>query len=164
MLKVNIWTPSLTGKRPVMFYIHGGGFTFGSAYELASQDGAQMAEAWATFARTGNPSQPGLAWEPFNPTRCQTMVFDNNCRMVDDPEAEVRRRREPSPGRCRDLKELTPVHHGLQRIHVFAALLLPYSRELRSGVEDPESAKTCLSAKYWLKNRDWGSFRGLIFL
>ena len=43
MLKVNIWTPSLTGKRPVMFYIHGGGFTFGSAYELASQDGAQLA-------------------------------------------------------------------------------------------------------------------------
>jgi para-nitrobenzyl esterase len=43
MLKVNIWTPSLTGKRPLMFYIHGGGFTFGSAYELASQDGAQMA-------------------------------------------------------------------------------------------------------------------------
>ena len=26
-----------------MFYIHGGGYTFGSAYELASQDGAQMA-------------------------------------------------------------------------------------------------------------------------
>ncbi len=43
MLKVNIWTPSLSGKRPVMFYIHGGGFSFGSAYELASQDGAQMA-------------------------------------------------------------------------------------------------------------------------
>src|SRR5512141_2570751 len=43
MLKVNVWTPGLTGRRPVMFYIHGGGFTFGSAYELASQDGAQMA-------------------------------------------------------------------------------------------------------------------------
>src|SRR6187200_2370658 len=43
MLKVNIWTPSLSGSRPVMFYIHGGGYTFGSAYELASQDGAQMA-------------------------------------------------------------------------------------------------------------------------
>lgn len=43
MLRVNIWTPSLTGSRPVMFYIHGGGFSFGSAYELASQDGAQMA-------------------------------------------------------------------------------------------------------------------------
>jgi para-nitrobenzyl esterase len=43
MLKVNIWTPSLTGSRPVMFYIHGGGYAFGSAYELASQDGAQLA-------------------------------------------------------------------------------------------------------------------------
>ncbi len=51
----------------------------------------KMATAWANFARTGNPSQPGLTWEPFDPARCQTMVFDNNCRMVDDPEGEVRR-------------------------------------------------------------------------
>jgi para-nitrobenzyl esterase len=51
----------------------------------------KMAGAWATFARTGNPSQPGLAWEPFDPSRGQTMVFDNNCRMVDDPEGEVRK-------------------------------------------------------------------------
>ena len=36
MLKLNIWTPSLAGKRPVMFYIHGGGFAFGSSYELPS--------------------------------------------------------------------------------------------------------------------------------
>ncbi len=43
MLKLNIWTPSLTGKRPVMFYMHGGGFSFGSSYELPSHEGAQMA-------------------------------------------------------------------------------------------------------------------------
>ena len=43
MLKLNIWTPSLTGRRPVMFYIHGGGFSFGSSYELPSHEGAQMA-------------------------------------------------------------------------------------------------------------------------
>ncbi|MGC1298205.1 MAG: carboxylesterase family protein [Alloacidobacterium sp.] len=43
MLKLNIWTPSLGGKRPVMFYIHGGGFSFGSSYELPSHEGAQMA-------------------------------------------------------------------------------------------------------------------------
>src|SRR5579859_7667136 len=43
MLKLNVWTPSLTGKRPVMVYFHGGGFFFGSSYELPSQEGAQMA-------------------------------------------------------------------------------------------------------------------------
>jgi carboxylesterase type B len=43
MLKLNIWTPALSGKRPVMVYFHGGGFSFGSAYELPSHDGAQMA-------------------------------------------------------------------------------------------------------------------------
>jgi para-nitrobenzyl esterase len=32
-----------------------------------------------------------LRWEPFEPTRGQTMVFDNNCRMTDDPEGEVRK-------------------------------------------------------------------------
>jgi para-nitrobenzyl esterase len=51
----------------------------------------KMATAWVNFARTGNPSQPGLAWAPSDPTRCQTMVFDNHCRMVDDPEGELRR-------------------------------------------------------------------------
>jgi carboxylesterase type B len=51
----------------------------------------KMATAWANFARTGNPSQPGLAWTPSDPVRCQTLVFDNHCRMVDDPEGEVRK-------------------------------------------------------------------------
>jgi para-nitrobenzyl esterase len=54
MLKVNIWTPSLTGSRPVMFYIHGGGYTFGSAYELASQDGAQLARHYDVVSVTVN--------------------------------------------------------------------------------------------------------------
>ena len=49
----------------------------------------KMATAWANFARTGNPSQPGLAWTPADPTRNQTMVFDNQCRMEDNPEGEV---------------------------------------------------------------------------
>jgi para-nitrobenzyl esterase len=43
MLKLNVWTPSLTGKLPVMFYIHGGGYSFGSSYELPAHEGAQMA-------------------------------------------------------------------------------------------------------------------------
>ena len=51
----------------------------------------KMAIAWANFARTGNPSQPGLTWTPSDSTRGQTMVWDNQCRMVDDPEGEVRK-------------------------------------------------------------------------
>jgi para-nitrobenzyl esterase len=50
-----------------------------------------VATAWANFARTGNPSQPGLTWTPFTPESCATMVFDNACRIVNDPEAEARK-------------------------------------------------------------------------
>jgi para-nitrobenzyl esterase len=51
----------------------------------------KMTTAWVNFARTGNPSQPGLAWTPSNPDNCPTMVFDNHCRMVNDPDGELRR-------------------------------------------------------------------------
>jgi para-nitrobenzyl esterase len=51
----------------------------------------KMATAWANFARTGNPSQPGLTWTPADPDHGQTMVWDNECRMVNDPEGEVRK-------------------------------------------------------------------------
>jgi para-nitrobenzyl esterase len=51
----------------------------------------RMATAWANFARTGNPSQSSPAWKPFDPDQCPTMVFDNACRMVADPEGDVRK-------------------------------------------------------------------------
>ena len=51
----------------------------------------KMSTAWANFARTGDPSQPGLGWTASDPTHCQTMVFDNDCRMIDDPDGNVRR-------------------------------------------------------------------------
>jgi len=42
-LVLNIWTPALDdGKRPVMFYNHGGGYTSGSGGSVA-QDGANLA-------------------------------------------------------------------------------------------------------------------------
>lgn len=58
-----------------------------SAQALAKK----MATAWAHFARTGTPSRSGLEWTPFDPHGCPTMVFDNKCRMEDDPEGEVRK-------------------------------------------------------------------------
>jgi para-nitrobenzyl esterase len=51
-----------------------------------------IAEAWASFARTGNPNHPGLAdWPAFDSTRRSTMVFDRECRAVSDPYGEERR-------------------------------------------------------------------------
>ena len=51
----------------------------------------KMATAWANFARTGNPSQPELPWTPTDPVSNKTMVWDNEIRMVDDPEGEARK-------------------------------------------------------------------------
>ena len=51
----------------------------------------KMATAWANFARTGEPSQPGLSWTPSDSSHSQTMVFDDTCRMADDPDGELRR-------------------------------------------------------------------------
>ncbi|MBC6995007.1 carboxylesterase family protein [Neolewinella lacunae] len=46
-LVLNVWTPAIKDgkKRPVMFWIHGGGFTSGSSQELPSYDGENLATA-----------------------------------------------------------------------------------------------------------------------
>jgi para-nitrobenzyl esterase len=42
-LRLNVWTPALDGKkRPVMFWIHGGGFFSGSSQEHPSYDGENL--------------------------------------------------------------------------------------------------------------------------
>lgn len=43
-LSLNVWTPQLTAaqKRPVMVWLHGGGFTGGSSVELPSYDGENL--------------------------------------------------------------------------------------------------------------------------
>ena len=45
-LVLNVWTPSINEgkKRPVMFWIHGGGFTAGSSQELPSYDGENLSK------------------------------------------------------------------------------------------------------------------------
>jgi para-nitrobenzyl esterase len=51
----------------------------------------KMGTAWANFAGTGNPSQPGLEWAPTDPDSNKTMILDNHCRMENDPESESRK-------------------------------------------------------------------------
>jgi len=48
-LRLNIWTPGIDDgkKRPVMFYIHGGGYTSGSSQEYPPYDGENL-------SKTGN--------------------------------------------------------------------------------------------------------------
>jgi para-nitrobenzyl esterase len=51
-----------------------------------------MSAAWAAFARTGNPNHKGLPnWPKFNPTQRATMIFNNECKVVNDPNGEERK-------------------------------------------------------------------------
>lgn len=45
-MRINVWTPGINDgkKRPVMFWIHGGGYTAGSSQELPSYDGENLAK------------------------------------------------------------------------------------------------------------------------
>jgi len=54
--------------------------TGGGAAAMALQD--KVAQAWVNFARTGNPSQPGLEWKPYTTANPQAMVFDTVSESV----------------------------------------------------------------------------------
>ncbi len=45
-LRLNIWTPGINSnkKRPVMVWLHGGGYSTGSGHELPSYDGTNLAQ------------------------------------------------------------------------------------------------------------------------
>jgi len=50
--------------------------TGGAPSALALQD--KVSQAWVNFARSGNPSQPGLAWKPYTLAGRETMIFDTS--------------------------------------------------------------------------------------
>jgi para-nitrobenzyl esterase len=52
----------------------------------------KMSAAWAAFARSGNPNHKGLpTWPKFNPADRATMIFNNECKVVKDPNGEERK-------------------------------------------------------------------------
>jgi para-nitrobenzyl esterase len=58
------------------------------AQELADR----TSEAWLAFARGGDPNHPGLpTWPRYDALRRSTMIFDDECHVVDDPNAAERR-------------------------------------------------------------------------
>jgi para-nitrobenzyl esterase len=51
----------------------------------------KISRAWVAFARTGNPNHKGLPkWTPYTTTQRATMVFNNECKLVNDPYREER--------------------------------------------------------------------------
>jgi para-nitrobenzyl esterase len=56
-------------------------------FELAEK----TSSAWTAFARTGNPSHPGLPeWKPYGVKNRATMVLKYNCELINDPQREDR--------------------------------------------------------------------------
>jgi para-nitrobenzyl esterase len=51
----------------------------------------RMSEAWLAFARHGDPGHAGLpSWPAYDLEGRSTMIFDAECRVVDDPDGEER--------------------------------------------------------------------------
>lgn len=51
----------------------------------------RMSSAWVAFARSGNPNCKGLPnWAAFDNTQRATMIFNNQCKVIDDPNGEER--------------------------------------------------------------------------
>lgn len=92
-------TPMLEG-RPKTFHSCEIAFVFDNADLCVNQTGGgpgarrlatQVSGAWLGLAKAGDPNQGGLAtWPAFGPGR-PTMIFDDPCQIVRDPEAEGRR-------------------------------------------------------------------------
>jgi para-nitrobenzyl esterase len=89
-------TPVLNG-RPRAFHCAEIPFVFDNTDRCENMTGggpdaralaAIMSDAWIRFARTGNPNHPGMPrWDAFSPLQQQTMMFDNETRQVNAPDA-----------------------------------------------------------------------------
>jgi para-nitrobenzyl esterase len=51
----------------------------------------KISSAWVAFARSGNPNHKGLLhWLAFDETQRATMILNNECKVVNDPNGEKR--------------------------------------------------------------------------
>jgi para-nitrobenzyl esterase len=76
------------------------GFAFDNTDKTAGMNGTGadlaplakiVSSAWANFARVGNPNAPGLPqWPAYDATTRATMVFNDECKVVNDPGKEER--------------------------------------------------------------------------
>lgn len=88
-------TPVLDG-RPRAFHCSEIAFAFNNTDRCENMTGggpearalsAKVSDAWIHFARTGNPSHPGIpAWKPFAADTVPTMIFDNKVELAMNPD------------------------------------------------------------------------------
>lgn len=93
-------TPALDG-RPRAFHSAELAFVFDNADRCVNLSGGtpealslstKISRAWVQFARTGNPHHGWLPpWPAYEPAKRATMIFDQPCRLKNDPEGEGRR-------------------------------------------------------------------------
>jgi para-nitrobenzyl esterase len=98
MYRLDFTTPVLEGKLGVPHALDLG-FTFDNLDRTSLHGGrpeapalaGRMSEAWLAFARSGDPNHAGLPdWPAYDTTRRATMIFDVECTVADDPDAEER--------------------------------------------------------------------------
>ena len=88
-------TPILDG-RPRAFHCSEIAFAFDNTERCENMTGggedaralaAKVSDAWIHFARTGDPSHPGIPkWTPFSAETVPTMIFDNKTELVNNPD------------------------------------------------------------------------------
>jgi para-nitrobenzyl esterase len=96
-------TPVLGGKLksphaleiPFVFdNVQGSALTGDSATRFPLAD--KMSRAWLAFARTGNPNHEGLPdWPQYSSEQRPTMIFDNQCKVENDPYSAERKAWQP---------------------------------------------------------------------
>ncbi len=110
-LRVNVWTPGLDAtKRPVMVWLHGGGFAAGSSQELKAYDGERLARRGdvVVVSRQPPPERPRLP----EPGRLRREVRQRRQRRHARPRARARvgaRQRRELRRRPRQRDDLRPV-------------------------------------------------------
>jgi para-nitrobenzyl esterase len=93
-------TPVLDG-RPLAYHCQDLAFWFDNIGLAAQATGGgerareladRMSRALVAFARTGNPSHPGIpTWPRYDATSGPTMIFDDEVRVRNDPDRAARR-------------------------------------------------------------------------
>ncbi len=99
-------TPILDG-RPMAFHCAELSFCFDNTDRCETMTGGgpraqaladKVSGAWLNFARSGNPNHSGLPhWPSVTPEKASTMIFDDTCKLAEDPDAKSRKLMESLP-------------------------------------------------------------------